>query len=143
MVSACLAGENCRYDGGANYSEIIARLVDGGLALPVCPERLGGLPTPRRASEIRAGRVINQDGQDWTRAFESGALAALELAVAHGCRIAVLKAKSPSCGPDRIYDGSFTRRLIPGQGVFAAKLRAAGLLLFSEKTFFLSKRGQA
>lgn len=102
---------------------------------PVCPEVLGGLPTPRVPSEIRGGRVVAKDGTDVTGAFTCGAEEALRLALENGCTAAILKARSPSCGSGEIYDGSFTGTRVPGEGVFARMARKAGLEIWSEETF--------
>ena len=96
VVSACLAGESCRYDGGCSPCPAVQALVRTGQALPVCPEVLGGLPTPRVPSEIRGGRVVAKDGTDVTGAFTCGAEEALQLALENGCTAAILKARSPS-----------------------------------------------
>ncbi len=135
IVSACLAGEPCRYNGESFPCEAVQELVRAGLALPVCPEVLGGLPVPRMPSEIREGRVIDKDGTDQTDAFSRGAEAALRLAREHGCTAAILKARSPSCGSGEIYDGSFTGTRVPGEGVFARIAHEAGLDVWSEETF--------
>lgn len=104
--------------------------------VPVCPEVLGGLPTPRTPSEIQPdGRVIDQEGIDRTAAFTAGAQAAVDLAREHGCKRAILKTKSPSCGVNQVYDGTFTGTVIPGQGLTAAALRRAGLDLADETDF--------
>ena len=133
VVSACLAGESCRYDGASNLRPEIAGLVAAGLAVTVCPEVLGGLPTPRIPSEIRCGSVINAEGDDVTHAFVQGAEEALRIARKYGCTTAILKARSPSCGCGYVYDGSFTRTLAQGDGIFAAMLRAEGLDLLTEE----------
>lgn len=135
VVSACLAGQACRYDGRSNLRPAIAALAREGKALPVCPEVLGGLPVPRPPCEQKEGRVFTADGEDKTSEFISGAEAALYLAEEYGCSVAILKARSPSCGCDRIYDGTFTRTLRDGDGLFAALLRKKGFTLFTEETF--------
>lgn len=132
LVSACLSGLPCRYDGTACPVPELKNLVEEGLALPVCPEELGGLPTPRPPAEIRQGRVINKAGQDVTAEFERGAKAVLELAGRHNIGLAILKARSPSCGIGPIYDGTFSRTLTPGAGVTAAKLRCVGIKVYDE-----------
>lgn len=141
LVSACLAGVRCRYDGGACPDPAVVDLVRRGRALPVCPEQLGGLPTPRRPAEIRGGagadvlegraRVVTASGADVTDAFLRGAEETLRLARLSGAEGAILKARSPSCGVGAVYDGSFTGRLRPGDGVAAALLRRAGITLRS------------
>lgn len=132
-VSACLAGVPCRYDGSASPHPAVLDLVAQGLAVPVCPELLGGLPCPREACEIRAGRVMTRSGQDLTVAFEKGAFAALKEILDAGCVRAILKARSPSCGAGQIYDGSFSGRLVPGFGLFAALLNERGVMVQTEK----------
>ncbi|MGQ9498217.1 MAG: DUF523 domain-containing protein [Desulfotomaculales bacterium] len=143
LVSACLAGETCAYDGQARTCPAVVRLVREGRAVPVCPERLGGLPVPRPPAEIKHGsgrdvltgrvRVVDRNGQDVTDAYIKGARAALDVARAQGIRAAILKSRSPSCGCCGIYDGTFTGRLRPGDGVTAALLRDAGFAIFTEK----------
>ena len=133
IVSACLAGERCRYDGGDNTCARVTRLVEEGSAIPACPELLGGLDTPRSPCERVGDRVMNRDGHDVTLAFEQGAARAVELARQGGCTAAILKSRSPSCGFDRIYDGTFSHALCAGDGVWAAMLRAEGFVLYSEE----------
>jgi uncharacterized protein YbbK (DUF523 family) len=132
LVSACLAGEKCRYNGEAFYCASVAALVAAGQAITVCPEVLGGLPTPRPPAEIVAGRVLTRGGADVTEQFHCGALMGLGLACQAGCSSAVLKARSPSCGVGQVYDGSFSGRLIAGDGIFAAMLKAAGIRVITE-----------
>lgn len=105
LVSACLLGMNCRYCGGGCEDERAAGLLAQYCLLPVCPEQLGGLPTPREPDEILNGRVIGRSGQDNTEAFELGAREALRAAKLFNCRFALLKERSPSCGSNVIYDG--------------------------------------
>lgn len=128
LVSACLAGFRCRYDGKVDPDESVVELVRTGKAVPVCPEQLGGLPCPRSACERTAsGRVIDRDGNDRTEAFETGAKEALRIARIYGCTHAILKAKSPSCGKGRIYDGTFKKALTEGIGVTAELLEKNGV----------------
>lgn len=135
VVSACLAGEPCRYDGGCSPCPAVQRLIRAGQALPVCPETLGGLPTPRVPSEIRGGCVVAKDGTDVTDAFTRGAEEALRLAQENGCTAAILKARSPSCGSGEVYDGTFTGTRVSGEGVFARMAREAGFEIWNEETF--------
>ena len=134
LISACLLGERCRYDGKSNAlpEPVLAALRARYELLPVCPERDGGLPIPRVPSERRGGLVVSRAGEDVTRFFERGAAAALETAKAAGCACALLKERSPSCGSGRIYDGSFTGTLVPGDGLTAEKLKAAGIAVLGE-----------
>ena len=127
LVSACLLGENCKYSGGNNYSPAVADLAERYELVPVCPEQLGGLPTPRTPSERVGDRVLARDGADVTDAFRLGAEKALEIARAHGVRRAVLQERSPSCGCGTVYDGTFSGTLVPGDGVAAALLRENGV----------------
>jgi uncharacterized protein YbbK (DUF523 family) len=133
IVSACLAGLHCRYDGAEKPCEAVIRLVAEGRAIPVCPEQLGGLPTPRQPSEINGGRVIRKDGLDVTAEFQQGAREALKLARLVGAKTAILKAKSPSCGCGKIYDGSFSGALIDGNGIFAQLCKENGIEVKTEE----------
>jgi len=127
VVSACLAGVGCRYDAVPCPEPEVLALLEQGRALPVCPEQLGGLPTPRECIEILGGRVRARSGADVTEAVFRGAREALRLAQMSGCRLALLKTRSPTCGVGRIYDGTFTGVMIPGNGVFAQMCLDAGL----------------
>ena len=126
LVSACLLGKNCKYNGKNNYSERVAAYVAGHEVIPVCPEVLGGLTTPRDPSEIVSGKVINCKGVNVDRQFREGAEEALRIAEENNIDLAILQSRSPSCGTGQIYDGTFTGRLIPGQGVFAGLLQQHG-----------------
>lgn len=137
LISACLLGAACKYSGKDNLcSALVEALHRGGhTAVPVCPEIYGGLPTPRPPAERRGDRVVTEAGADVTAQYEKGAAEALKLARLNGCRAAVLKANSPSCGCGTIYDGSFSHRKIPGDGVAAQALKAAGLAVYTEENF--------
>ena len=136
IVSGCLAGEPCRYDGRDNLVPELRALVERGEAVAVCPEVLGGLPTPRTPSEIQPdGRVLTRQGEDVTEAFVRGAERAAAICRAHGCTGAVLKARSPSCGRGTIYDGSFTGARVAGNGIFAQLLLDAGIPVRTEEEF--------
>ena len=117
LVSACLCGINCKYNGKNNYNEEVFKLVKDGLAIPVCPEQLGGLTTPRIPSEIKDGRVINKEGIDVTDNFIKGANEVLELCKKLNITKVILKSKSPSCGKGKIYNGSFDGTLVEGNGI--------------------------
>ena len=134
LISACLLGANCKYSGGNNAlpPEKLAALRERYHLIPVCPEVAGGLPVPREPSERKGTRVVSRSGRDVTEAYRRGAETALALARRFGCRKALLKARSPSCGSGQIYDGSFSGRLLSGDGVAAALLREAGLVIFNE-----------
>lgn len=122
LVSACLLGENCKYNGGNNYNEKVLYFIEGHEVVPVCPECLGGLPTPRISAEIVDGVVINKAGVSVDKEFRMGAERALQIAIDNRVDMAILKSKSPSCGVKGIYDGTFSGTLISGQGVFAELL---------------------
>jgi uncharacterized protein YbbK (DUF523 family) len=132
VVSACLLGENCKWDGGNNRNERVIAFCAGKEVIPVCPEVAGGLPVPRAPSEIREGRVTAKDGADVDAAFRMGAQKSLALCEEKTIELAILKARSPSCGKDCVYDGSFSGALVPGDGVFAAMLKERGIPVFTE-----------
>lgn len=132
VVSGCLAGLKCRYDGGTNPCEAVIELCRLGKAVPVCPESLSGLPVPREPCEQKHGKVISRNGEDVTERFEIGANLALEKALASGARLAILKSKSPSCGYGQIYDGTFSKKLCAGNGIWTEKLINAGFKVFDE-----------
>lgn len=152
LVSACLLGQAVRYDGGAHgpFTQLLDWQAQGRV-LPLCPEVAGGLPTPRPAAEIIGGQgaqvldglvqVRSRDGADVSAAFIAGAGIAERLVQQHGIRIAVLKARSPSCGNRHSYDGSFSGTLVAGEGVTAAALRRLGVQVFNESE--LSEAAQA
>jgi uncharacterized protein YbbK (DUF523 family) len=121
-VSACLLGENCKYNGGNNYSSRVAVFVKGHEVFPVCPEVLGGLPTPRESSEIVNGVVMHKDGTSVDDEFRRGAELALKNVIDNKVDLVILQSRSPSCGVSTVYDGTFTGKLIPGQGIFAKML---------------------
>ncbi|WP_432735151.1 DUF523 domain-containing protein [Maridesulfovibrio sp. FT414] len=132
IVSGCLAGLCCRYDGRDNADERVMGLVREGRAVPVCPEQLGGLPTPRPACEIVSNRVLTEKGVDVTDNFLRGAEECLKLAKMVGARKAILKARSPSCGSGMVYDGTFSSKLVEGDGLFAAILKREGIEVETE-----------
>ena len=143
VVSACLAGVPCTHDAEGKPREWAARLLAEGRALLVCPEVAGGLPIPRPASEVDGGdggdvldghaRVVDERGADVTDAFVRGAARAVEVARRHGATLAILKARSPSCGCGQTYDGTFTGTLRTGDGVTAAALKREGLRVASDE----------
>ena len=144
LISACLLGVACNHEGRGSPRAVVDELARHYRLVPVCPEVLGGLPTPRAAAELQGGdgagvvagtaaRVVNIEGEDVTAAYRRGAEAAVAVALAVGAERAVLKARSPSCGSSAVYDGTFSRRLVPGRGVTAAALAAAGLEVGSEE----------
>ena len=118
LISACLLGVQCRYDGGSKPVMPTVALMEQYHLIPICPEQLGGLPTPREPSERRADAVVTKSGADVARLY--------------GCKAAVLKERSPSCGSGEVYDGTFSGRLTPGDGVTAALLKANGIAVYGE-----------
>lgn len=126
MVSACLLGENCKYNGGNNYSEKVAEYIRGHEVIPVCPEVLGGLPVPRVPAEIVNGVVTNREGVVVDQEFRRGAEIALQTALKEKPDVLILQSRSPSCGCREIYDGTFSKKRIAGAGVFAGMAMDAG-----------------
>ena len=132
LVSACLLGVYCRYNGERKQMEGIERLMECAELIPVCPEILGGLPTPRPAAERVGNRVMNREGADVTEAYRRGAEETLHLAELFGAKMALLKERSPSCGMGKIHDGSFQGRIVDGSGVTAELLAAHGISVYGE-----------
>ncbi len=133
LISACLLGVNCRYNADRlQVSGDVLKLMEKHTLIPVCPEVFGGLSTPREPSEIRGGRVYAKSGLDVTDNYMRGAQEALRLARLYGCKIAVLKERSPSCGAGAVYDGSFCGRLVEGEGVTALLLMNNGIRIYGE-----------
>ena len=138
LVSACLCGKDCKWDGGNNKNQKLLDYMESmrGKAefYEVCPEQMGGLSTPRPASEIRAEDrcVVNTEGHDVTEEFERGAELALQVAKKYGCTLAILKERSPSCGCHGIYDGTFSKKIVDGMGKTAELLKANGIKVIGE-----------
>lgn len=132
LISACLLGLRCRYDGESCPNLAVEALMEQYNLIPICPEQLGGLPTPRDPSERQGGRVVSKAGLDVTAQYTRGAEQALQLARLFSCKIAVLKERSPSCGSGEIYDGTFTGTKTTGDGVTAALLNANGIEVYGE-----------
>ena len=134
IVSACLLGRPCRYDGRSKPCGRIISLKERSDVeiIEICPEQLGGLPTPREPSEICGDKVISRDGKDLTEFFERGAKEALKIALENGCSYAILKSLSPSCSPSGVYDGSFSGKATHGMGVTARLFRENGITVVSE-----------
>lgn len=129
LVSACLLGENCKYNGGNNWNERVVKFCEGHRIIAVCPEQLGGLSTPRKPVEIRGERVLTADGDDCTQAFRNGVKQVLERIDGEQIDMAILQSRSPSCGVKEVYDGTFTRTLVPGMGMLARALAERGMTL--------------
>ena len=136
LVSACLLGEKCKYSGESNYCQSVVDYLEitGAEIIPVCPEVLGGLRTPRTPAEIRDERVVTKDGRDVTEEYVRGAEETLQIAREKNCRRAVLKERSPSCGSGFIYDGTFSKKLIPGDGITVRLLKKAGICVYGENS---------
>ena len=132
LISACLLGVRCRYDGESCPNLAVEALMERYNLIPVCPEQLGGLPTPRTPSERVQDAVKTKTGEDVTEQYLRGAGQALHLAKLFSCRKAVLKARSPSCGSGEIYDGTFSGTRIPGDGVTAELLKRNGIAVYGE-----------
>lgn len=132
IVSACLSGVKCRYNGTSSPCKAITELVNSGEAIPICPERLAGLPTPRPCTEKLGDRIVAENGEDFTESYVKGAQVVLEIATLVGCREAILKSGSPSCGSKRIYDGTFTGKMRQGDGVLASLLKEHGIEVLTE-----------
>lgn len=136
LVSACLLGVACRYDGESKPNPRILAYNRNYSLIPFCPETYGGLSTPRSPAEIQPdGRVVNSDGADVTAAYQTGASQAVTLCRDFHIHYAILKSRSPACGPDCSYDGSFTHTLVPRPGCTAQALMDAGVAVFSDETF--------
>jgi len=133
LCSACLLGIKCRYDGKDACNKKVIMLLKTEILIPVCPEQLGGLPTPREPAEIREGRVITRYGVDVTENFKRGAEEVLKIAKLFGIREAILKQGSPSCGCGRIYNGTFSGKTIKGDGITAALLKKHGIKVITEE----------
>lgn len=129
LVSACLLGHNCKYSGGNNYDTILNELLKGHEIIPVCPEVMGGLSVPRIPCEIIGDKVIGKDGNDYTYPYQLGAKKALEIAKKEKITLAILKKRSPSCGASLVYDGTFTKRLVIKDGIFARELKELNVLI--------------
>ena len=132
IVSACLLGCECRYDGKKKPHQQVIDLSEKHALIPICPEQMGGLPTPRIPSEVRGDKVINSEGKDVTNEYHKGATMALNIAKLNAAKIAILKAKSPSCGKGKIYDGTFSSQLIDGNGITVRLFLENGIEVYTE-----------
>ena len=133
LVSACLLGVCCRYDGESKTCPAALDLAKEHELIPVCPEQLGGLPTPRTPAEIQGGRVVARDGRDVTKEYQKGAEEAVRLYQLLRCDCAILKARSPSCGCGQVYDGTFSGTLTPGDGITAQALKRINARVITEE----------
>ncbi len=135
LVSACLLGENCKYNGGNNKDSGVIEFLQGKEVVPICPEVLGGLPTPRPCAEICLGEVYNEFGENVSFEFRKGVELSMDIAKSEEIDLAILKSKSPSCGVKQIYDGTFSRRLKQGQGLLAKELVNNGYKVMDSEQF--------
>lgn len=135
LVSACLLGVNCKYNQKNNQCLQVIELKREHHLIPICPEIMGGLPTPRTLAEVKGERVITRSGEDVTECFQKGAREALKMAEQFDCTYAILKEKSPSCGSGRIYDGTFTKTLIDGDGITAQLLKKHDVFVVGETKY--------
>ena len=134
-VSSCLLGIKCKYNGESNFNIKIDKLREKHTIVPICPEVLGGLSTPRVPSEIIGSKVVNQNGVDVTLNYINGAKKALDILKENNIDVVILKSKSPSCGKDYIYDGSFTHTLVNGDGITTRLFKKNGIKIYSENDF--------
>ncbi|MBE5769371.1 MAG: DUF523 domain-containing protein [Clostridiales bacterium] len=135
LVSACLLGRNCKYSGGNNYNEKVIEYLSGHEVIPVCPEVYAGMPTPRTPIEIRDGQVVDRDGNNVDQQMRTAVASLLSTLPLGEVSCAILQQHSPSCGVKEIYDGTFSGKLIPGQGVFAQALKDAGVKVIDSSDF--------
>lgn len=135
VISACLLGHKCRYDGKDNYLPALTTFLRGKNYICVCPELMAGLGVPRIACEIKNNKIVNMENIDITSILESGCQLTLRKTLEFKAEIAILKARSPSCGYKKIYDGTFTKTIIDGNGWFTQKCLDAGLKVYDEETF--------
>lgn len=139
LVSACLLGIDCKYNGKNNKNEQVLKLLKDHDLIPVCPEIMGGLTTPRTPAEINENEVITKDGKNVTKQYQKGAEETLKIAKLYNCQTAILKEKSPSCGCGRIYDGTFTGTLIDGDGITAKLLKEHGIRITGETSLNITE----
>ena len=132
LISACLLGVNCKYNAKNNVISGLEELLSKHTLIPVCPEQLGGLSTPRTPAEISGEKVITKDLVDVTKEYENGAQEALRLAKLYDCKYAILKERSPSCGTGKVYDGTFSKTLVDGDGITAKLLKDNGIIVVGE-----------
>lgn len=133
VVSACLLGKNCKYNGGNNYSQQVIDFLQGKDVIAICPELLAGMPAPRPPVELVQGRAVNNQGVDVDAAYRRGVQAAMEQIKGQDIALAILKSRSPTCGVRQIYDGTFSKKLIDGSGLFAEALLQEGYTVIEEE----------
>lgn len=143
LCSACLLGIKCRYDGESKSNKKVLKLAKKEFLIPVCPEQLGGLPTPREPAEQRGRKVFTKSRKDVTKSFKRGARQVLKIAKLFGIKEAIFKQRSPSCGCGQIYDGTFSGRIIRGDGVTTALLKRNGIKVVSEEDLINQNLGRS
>jgi len=132
LISSCLVGINCKYNGSNTFNEKLHNLMLSGQAIPVCPEMLGGLSAPREPCEIVGDKVLGKSGKDYTHEFQDGAQKVLSICQTLGITEVILQSRSPSCGFGKIYDGTFTGSFVEGNGVTAELLSKNGIMVYNE-----------
>ncbi|MDL2310990.1 DUF523 domain-containing protein [Peptostreptococcaceae bacterium OttesenSCG-928-C18] len=135
LISSCLLGCKCRYDGITQKQNDLHKLIENNYIIPFCPEQAGGLPTPRKPCEILNNKIVSQDNEDFTNNFTSGAIETLRICKLYNIKYAILKSKSPSCGYGKIYDGTFSKTLINGNGITAKLLSDNGIKIYNELNY--------
>lgn len=135
LVSACLLGIDCKYSGDNNLNKDLIEFLKDKTYIPICPEQLGGLETPRKPAEIKKDKVMTNEGKDVTENFIKGAEESLKISKIFNAEIAILKERSPSCGSNIIYNGSFKGEKIKGKGITAKLLEENGIKVYSEENF--------
>lgn len=140
IISACLLGEPCRFDGSGKHNPELMNLLKDKNLVAVCPEVSGGLPTPRPPAEILGDRVFRANGEDVSAAFQKGATECTKQASAARAHLAILKSRSPACGCGQVYDGSFSKSLVEGDGIFTQHLKSAGVKCISDEEFLQRKQ---
>ena len=140
LISACLLGYKTRYDGKSKPYKKIKEIFKDDVLIPICPEQMGGLGTPRYKAEIKDDKVININGEDVSSNYFSGANIALEIAKLNNVDFCILKSKSPSCGKDLVYDGTFSNRLVDGDGICAKLLKENGFKIYSEEEILINEK---
>ena len=139
LVSACLLGIDCKYNGKNNKNEQVLELLKDHDLIPVCPEIMGGLTTPRTPAEIKENKVITKDGKNVTKQYQKGAEETLKIAKLYNCQAAILKEKSPSCGCGKVYDGTCTGTLVDGDGITARFLKEHGIRITGETSLNITE----
>jgi len=142
IISACLLGEPCRFDGQGKHNSSLLEVLKNKHLISVCPEVEGGLTIPRPPAEINGNRVLRESGEDVTRQFEVGAELCVTAGIGARATLAILKSRSPACGCGQVYDGSFSKTLISGDGIFTQLLKKSGIECISDEQFLANSKSQ-